>query len=1348
MKFLSFNNNAKTILLTLLFVVFLGAIYLFIYIPNNEQRLQQRRFRTLQNINKNIEEKIKNSNALLDNLEASSDTAYINYLNANAKENFVIILSPVQKKGAADVVQSDSGYQLTTNHLTRQVTLIHYKVGMAANGDTVLINQIAMKFSADQFFKSLLPSYVFDEYVIFNKGLPFYETLSFGNDLRDSVFADENKLIASSVRNYNISGVNYKLFLQPVTYIPGNEWVVSGLLKQQRYGWERNQLPSSVVLLLVTIVLVILILYPWIKLYQMGNKDRLTTADGIASIAVSMLLMSILFFTFFKYNIPLRPSLYKDSKKVISEKITASFLGEINKAYASLYFIDTVTNTHRLLFQNKTKDSSLATTLNKQDSGSLQKIISDTSVSQIYWLNANGIETVKWTAEKINGPKGNYRGRAYFETIARGQGSQLAPRKLFYLDQVISWVRGKFTTVIAIPSSIEGQTAAVMSFDMKSLSRPILPPGYHFAVINQAGKVLYHTYPSRNLNENLVTEFSEKERLTSILEARTEETFATAYFGKDYSVHVKPIKGLPYYMVVFSDLSYLATREMEIYSFTFSMLFLLFGFFLLQLFVVFLVSSQRSFFKKQGYNTGWIAPKVSSHHQYNVAALFNLFVILLALAFFESTTFLTYVFILLFSVTSISLFLNALFAQAYKGVKPISYRFKITTSKWLLALMLLIHLVAFKTLDVVNVWMLLLYEIITGIAALFFFYRGHLIITVVKDHFKPQLRSKWNFKRSFALMALTRLIITSGIPVAFFYISAYNYEQNISIRYRQLQYAKKLIETIRPLNTATLQQASENSNVWPSFYSDGQWVSKVYIGNERPPLHRSEEDSITSKILDRFRLNFTDLAVREDRFSIPQADDSSVRYNPLLKDACRKDGITKTYLALPETGNYLTLEAGQLNYNIPTLWDTLSWYKGLLFWLLLLGGLLLFYLVVYNIIKKLFCLDLPDLMLWSGLDTKIISNKEINNLLFVIGLPGSKKLTRILEAINAKVIRDKEDKALVYNQNDPEQGNVVIADLIKIPDLGSEEERTAEWQRYADNTIFNRRNRLIIVNHFEYNIQDVVTNRIKLNFLEQLMVANQCKVIILSTVHPVAFLDSITDTSEGESKTGLHDLERWHVLLGHYRIILLALRDIKDEMGKDKKEPPVFNQTLYNETAHAHFLNQMQVDVLEAAKELRNKGIAVKSDELIYKVQVTAHYFYMYMWQSLTKEEKYLLFDLAEDNLVNGYDSYNLNMLIAKGAIIRENGTLKIFNRGFRNFILTAIGNSEAMKINKRIKDNGNWRNLRTTLLIILLATLAFLLSSQREAYYELMAYLGALGLGIPAVLKVFALFNKNGDKE
>ncbi|HEY0059062.1 MAG TPA: cache domain-containing protein, partial [Flavisolibacter sp.] len=1101
-----------------------------------------------------------------------------------------------------------------------------------------------------------------------------------------------------------------------------------------------NQLPSGVILFLVTVMLVILVSLPWIKLYQMGNRDRLTTTDGIASIAVSMLLMSLLFFTFFKYNTPLRPKTEKDSKVALGAQITSAFASEVAARHQNLLFIDRSVASNTALFANATGNTPTPAGFAGLDRERLEQVKGDPSIGQIFWVDSGGKETVKWTTDETNGPPGNFADRAYVMSIINGRPYRSAGGGPYYLDQVSSWVTGNFTSVISIPSRVSGQGAAVMSFTMKSLNTPLLPPGYQFAMVDKTGKVLYHSDRSRNLNENLVTEFSEHERLTGILESRTEGAFGTSYFGREFTVHVKPVTGLPYFLVVFSDLSYKATREMEIYSFTFSMLLILFGFFLLQLLVVFLVSSQRSFLKKQTYNTGWIGPKSNALRQYNLGSLFNLFVLGLAVAFFSISTFLTYIFILIFSVTVISLFLNYIFALSYKKDKLENYRFKITTCAWLLVLLFLIDVVALKVLDLSSAAVLFLYEAIILTAGVFFSQRGKHILSALRPKIHKQVMSRWNYKKSFALMALTRLIMTSGLPVCFFYISAYNYEQNISIRYRQLQWGQQLLQSV---SEAELSKVDTNTAFGRGYYKDGVWIRKVSVAQAHPPLSRSEEDSITSKILDLFRINFTNLAVREDRFSSPQASDSAFRYNPLLKDAVKKDSVTRTSIRLNTPNRYLAIESAGLNYKIPSLVRG-SWHKGLLFWVLLGTALVFFYFIVYNIITKLFCLNLPDLSFANGLDGKIIANQDVNNLLFVIGLPGTKKISLITDAVAAGDIIGRDGSKLKYVKEDPEAGNVCIADLIKIPDIGTEDERKREWQAYADETIFDKRNRLIIVNHFEYNIQDAVTNRIKLNFLEQLMGDERCKVIVLSTIHPVAFLDSATEPS-GTTDAPLvaHDMERWHVLLGHYRILLYSLRHAPDEINF-----PHGYQSLQKETEHTHFLTYMQKPLLEVATELTRKHKPSKAEELIFKVQVTAHYFYMYIWQSLTKEEKFLLYDLAEDNLVNGYDDYNLNMLIAKGAIIRDNGTLKVFNRGFRNFILTAIGNTEAMKIKSRIQDNGNWQKVRTPLSIILLAILAFLLSSQREAYSELMAYIAALGAGIPMVLKLFTVFNKGGDKQ
>jgi hypothetical protein len=204
-----------------------------------------------------------------------------------------------------------------------------------------------------------------------------------------------------------------------------------------------------------------------------------------------------------------------------------------------------------------------------------------------------------------------------------------------------------------------------------------------------------------------------------------------------------------------------------------------------------------------------------------------------------------------------------------------------------------------------------------------------------------------------------------------------------------------------------------------------------------------------------------------------------------------------------------------------------------------------------------------------------------------------------------------------------------------------------------------------------------------------------------------------------------------------------------DLLNIDLKRGPSFRsaQLIRQETNHTYFLKNTQDPAFNAGKKLSEATRVAKFDELAFKLQVSSHYFYMYIWQSLTKEEKFLLYDLAEDNLVNSFDDYNLSMLIAKGVVIKSDGTLKLFNKGFRNFILTAIGNSEAMKIKNQIKDNGNWSTLKYPLQLVIVAILAFLLTSQEEAFAKLITYVAALGAGVPAVLKLFTLFDKSGQK-
>lgn len=1342
MRYFSFFKNFNDVFITLLVLIFLGAGYFYMYVPQNEKAVQEQRFRSLQNIDKNIHSKIDNSIALMHNLlvayKTSNRKSIIEYINGYSTANFTLSVPDSQLIKA----NPDSNFNIVVNNNSRLITLLANIPSGGKQNDSMRY-RMEMKFTFEQFIKNLLPANVFDQYIVFSDGQVVYEDFSSGiGFLNDSLSGKKGGIVTSGIKSLNVSGKDYKLFFQPVSFTADKQLVVTGLLSNKHYQQEKNQLPSQGVLLLLTVVFIAIVAYPWIKLYQMGNKDRLTVTDGIATMVVSMLLMSLLFFTLVKYNLFFKPDNSPDSKAAIARQITAAFNNEIDSVYKKIHLYDAMVASDSALLQQDIvyldkADSITAATGNRKDSfKTIPVIAQNSSINQVYWLDKNGDEKINWINSYKNAPHGNFSQRPYFKNIFQNNSYLLhhSADSPFYLDQVISWTSSAFTSVISIPSVVPGKSVAAMSFNMQSLRQPVLPLGYKFAIIDNKAKVLYHSDAARNLNENLLNELSDNEKLRSCIEARTSDAFGSAYFSREYTVRVQPINNLPYFIVIFSDNSFKETRDVEIYSFTFSMMLLLFLFLVCQLFGVFLVSSHRSFFKRQLFDTSWVGPKISSVNQYNVAALANAIVIILAIVFFNFSSILTYFFILFFSVIFTSLFLNSLFAKRYKKYRQLeNYGFKIITIRWLFVFIVLANLGAIRALDTNNFLVFALYELLVFFTGWILLKWGRAIIHFFYSCFNG-LFFRGNYAHSFTLMALTRLLLTSGLPMLFFYVTAYNYEQNIGIRYGQLQYASHLPATI---TESQLIKINNHNNVAGTYYYfDNAWIKN--IAYKTVPFARpySKEDNFTARLLSLFRISISDKAVLEDKMNVHAAADSSFFYNPLFKNG-DNDGATVTNITTSRGDSNLSITASSLNYRLPKLYGE-KFYNGWLFWICLLLALVIFYFIIYNVLKKLFCLDLPDLSLWGAIDEAILSNEKVNNLLFIIGLPGSGKLSQVLQKIKDGTLGNG-DTPFVYNPGNPEN-NVLIADLINIPDIGNDREKDEAWKVLTDK-IASDKNKLIIVNHFEYNIRDAVTNRIKLNLLEQIMLQNTSKVVILSTIHPVAFLDSVMDLAIADKGVPGQDLERWHVLLGHYRIVVFPLQ----KWDADNTEEVY--KTIIKETAQTHFLNKMRESVMGVAEVLPENEKAQKGDELVFKLQVVSHYFYMYIWQSLTKEEKFLLYDLAEDNLVNSFDDYNLNMLLAKGVIIRTDGTLKLFNKGFRNFILTAIGNSEAMKIKNLIKDNGNWSRLKNPLMMVIVAILVFLLISQEEAYSKLITYVATLGAGIPAVIKLFSLFDNNNTK-
>ncbi len=817
-RFFSIGKNQTTTIATLVVLLLLGAFYFFVYVPNNEKTVQARHFRCLQNIDRNIHAKIETSIATINGLLIAADSdakrkEVDGYIKKLPENNFKLL--PIR-----DTLIKDTTVDSVVN---ATADLKQFKLSLCRRSkiDSKKYRLIGIQYDIRQFIKPLLPTNVFDHYVVFYNAHEDDKSKTIGTNRvifesfpsglsylkKDSLLQAKNGIVVPGMRSLTLGGTDYKVFTQAINIDATSEFIIAGLVADKNYQKEKNQLPSLLVLLLVTLAFGMLILLPWIKLYHMGSKDKLTVADGIASVLVSMLIVSLLFFLVFRYAQYLTFSSNERagpfaSNNRLAAQIRQSFNKEIGRACGVLSAYDNIrenrfhgdTNNIMRLARGglRLPHTNTAGTFksNPLDTFFLsRKTPQNIAVKEVFWLDGNGVELCNWDTASYNAPHLRFNNRNYFIHTKKNDlnGSSDAG---FYIDQLVSRTRNVFTSIIAKSSSVKGAAVVAMTFRAKSLDSVVMPEGYQFAIIDNEGRVRYHSIMERNLNENLKTEFADSDKLVSCLEARSDTTFKTEYYGRQYNVTIKPFYNLPYFVLVLEDLEFRDAGDTEPYVFNLSMLFCFITFIALEFAVTFFISSPRSFFKKQFFDTSWVAPNRKSQHQYELATLANIVIIALLIVFFRFNSFLGYFYTLLFSINLVGAFLTGIFALKYKKNNDPRRTLKYRALICFCVFIILIDWAAFYTLDSKTFWILSSHELLL-IAGCSIVCKYAVPILSLRKYL-PRRMPNWNYVNSFSLMLITRLIVSSGLPVMFFFIYSYNFEQKIDTRYRHLNFAKAL----------------------------------------------------------------------------------------------------------------------------------------------------------------------------------------------------------------------------------------------------------------------------------------------------------------------------------------------------------------------------------------------------------------------------------------------------------------------------------------------------------------------------------------------------------------------------
>jgi len=132
------------------------------------------------------------------------------------------------------------------------------------------------------------------------------------------------------------------------------------------------------------------------------------------------------------------------------------------------------------------------------------------------------------------------------------------------------------------------------------------------------------------------------------------------------------------------------------------------------------------------------------------------------------------------------------------------------------------------------------------------------------------------------------------------------------------------------------------------------------------------------------------------------------------------------------------------------------------------------------------------------------------------------------------------------------------------------------------------------------------------------------------------------------------------------------------------------------------------------------------------------------IWCNLTSYEKIVLFDLADDGLLNRKNKTMIQELINKRLIIPDPYPT-FFSNEFRDFVRKSIKSDEVKLIESKLGLKGSWHNAKYLILLILIPLTAFIIISQGISIEKVF---GIFAGGLAIITGIMRLFDSNIFKQ
>ena len=250
------------------------------------------------------------------------------------------------------------------------------------------------------------------------------------------------------------------------------------------------------------------------------------------------------------------------------------------------------------------------------------------------------------------------------------------------------------------------------------------------------------------------------------------------------------------------------------------------------------------------------------------------------------------------------------------------------------------------------------------------------------------------------------------------------------------------------------------------------------------------------------------------------------------------------------------------------------------------------------------------------------------------------------------------------------------------------------------------------------------------------------QLILISSRFPSQILADYALMSGSSSDRDSYEVLEWMDFLSQFQEMVYPV-GITDEYVHSWENPSLsFSELVNTERNTLPFFQNRQLPFVP------NPAIEEHDAWSVFLPKLTngAYTYYSHVWHSLSSKEQFLLYDLAEDGIVNPKNTTPMLSLMAKGLVVWDENycQLRPINKTFTHFINAEVGKDEGQRIRQQMRTKGTWSSIRWIIMILLVAVISFVAISIPDFFENLDAVLALLAGVATIVPTITSFFERN----